>query len=43
MNHFISFETALQFLTITYAVSIMLILLGSQVCLQIIEIIEAGK
>ncbi len=40
MNPNISFETALQLLTMAYAASVMLLLTASNVGLAVIEIIE---
>ena len=37
MTPIVAFETALQFLTVTYAVSTIFILLVTQVCLAAIE------
>ena len=37
MAPIVVFETALQFLTVTYAVSVIFMLLFSQLCLAVIE------
>lgn len=39
----ILFETALQFLAMTYVISVMLVLLASQIGLAVIEILEAAS
>jgi hypothetical protein len=42
MNPNISFETALQLLTMAYVASVMLVLLASQIGLAVIETLEAA-
>lgn len=42
MNPNIPFETALQLLVMAYMVSVMLILLTSNICLAVIETIESA-
>ena len=43
MNPNISFVTALQFLTMAYMASVMLVLLASNFCLVVIETLEEAS
>lgn len=43
MNANIFFETALQFLTIAYVISVLLLLAASSICLAVIEAIEEAN
>jgi hypothetical protein len=42
MSPYVTFETAVQFLTLTYATSTIIIMLVAQICLAALEITETN-